>query len=79
MLSISCVVRFCGEFPIRFLKFDDLVFDFGGDFGKGRSAIGRRELQTVVFAGIVTRRDIDGAVELLLHDRECDAWRRNGL
>ena len=73
------IVGFCGEFPVRFLKFDDLVLNFGGDFRKGWSAVGRREFQPIVFAGIVARRDIDGAVELLLHDRECDAWRRNGL
>ena len=73
MVSISASFAFAVNSQFACLQFNDFVFDFAGNFWKSRSAIGCRELQTVVFSRIVTRRDVDGAIQLLTDHRECDA------
>ena len=60
-----------------FLQAFDLGFDRAGDVGKRGSAVGSGEFDAAVFAGIVAGRDVDGAIELLLHDGERDGRRRH--
>jgi len=58
-----------GEVPIRGLQLFDFATDLRSHFGQRGGTLRRGEFRSVVFAGIVTGRDVDGAIELALYDR----------
>src|SRR5450759_1194925 len=71
------VFRLRGGRRIRIRRLRDLGLDAGRDVGKRGRAVGRGELDAVVFGGIVRGREVDATRGAEAPDREGDDGRRH--